>query len=88
MPKTEDTQAASDTAPEITVVSVESAPISDKDKKRKKQVMELCRLPPNFDSAGKWFLLVREIESAELRQLALKASGAALVYAKKKTEYL
>ena len=87
VPKTEDTQAASDTAPEITAVSVESASISDKDKKLKNQVMELCRLPPNFDSAGKWFLLVKEIESAELRQLALKASGAALVYAKKQNIY-
>ena len=87
VPKTEDTQVASDTAPEITVVSVEAASISDKDKKLKNQVMELCRLPPNFDSAGKWFLLVKEIESAELRQLSLKASGAALVYAKKQNIY-
>ena len=87
VPKTEDTQAASDTVPEITAVSVESASISDKDKKLKNQVMELCRLPPNFDSAGKWFLLVKEIESAELRQLSLKASGAALVYAKKQNIY-
>ena len=65
--KTEDTQASSDTAPEITVVSAEAASISDKDKKLKNQVMELCRLSPDFSSAtdtpnlpilaGKWFCL-------------------------------
>lgn len=61
--------------------------ISEKDKKLKDRVVELSRLPPDFSSAGKWFLLAKEIESDELRQLALKASGAALVYAKKQNIY-
>lgn len=61
--------------------------ISEKDKKLKDRVVELSLLPPDFSSAGKWFLLAKEIESDELRQLALKASGAALVYAKKQNIY-
>ena len=80
-------QAAADTEPEITVVSTESVSIPEKDKKFKKQVVELCRLPPNFDSAGKWFLLAKEIESEGLRQLVLKASGAALLYVQKQKVY-
>ena len=85
--KAEDAQAAADTEPEITVVSTESVSIPEKDKKFKKQVVELCRLPPNFDSAGKWFLLAKEIESEGLRQLVLKASGAALLYVQKQKVY-
>lgn len=61
--------------------------ISEKDKKLKGRVVELSQLPPDFSSAGKWYLLAKEIESDELRQLALKVSGAALVYAKKQNIY-
>lgn len=61
--------------------------ISQKDKKLKGRVVELSQLPPDFSSAGKWFLLAKEIESEELRQLALNASGAALLCAKKVNIY-
>ena len=50
-----------------------------KKRKLKDRVMALCRLPLNYSTAGKWFKLAKEIESDELRQLALKASGAALL---------
>ena len=81
------THATSNTEPEIAVVSVESVSISEKDKKLKKRVIELCRLPPDFSTAGKWFLLVKEIESEELRQLVLKTSAAALLHAQKTNIY-
>lgn len=64
-----------------------AAPASTKDMKQKEKVLELCQLPPDFSSAGKWFKLVNEIESDELRQLILKTSGAALVYAQKQKVY-
>lgn len=61
--------------------------VSTKDMKQKEKVLELCQLPPDFSSAGKWFKCVKEIESDELRQLILKTSGAALVYAQKQKVY-
>ncbi len=83
----EDTQVALNTEPQIAVVSVEPVSISEKDKKLKKRVMEMCRLVPDFSTAGKWFLLVKEIESDELRQLVLKTSAAALLHAQKTNIY-
>ena len=64
-----------------------AAPASTKDMKQREKVLELWQLPPDFSSAGKWFKLVNEIESDELRQLILKTSGAALVYAQKQKVY-
>lgn len=61
--------------------------ISEKDKKLKGRILELSHLPPDFSSAGKWFLLAKEIESNELRQLVLKTSGAALFYAQRQKDY-
>ena len=61
--------------------------ISEKDKKLKERVLRLCRLPPDFAVAAKWFRLAKEIESYELRQLVLKASGAALILARKQNIY-
>ena len=64
-----------------------AAPASTKDMKQKEKVLELCQLPPDISSAGKWFKFVKEIESDELRQLVLKASGAALIYAQNQKAY-
>ena len=64
-----------------------SIKISDKDKTLKARVDELGKAPPDASSAGKWFKLSGEVESRELRQEMLKATGAALVYAKKADVY-
>ena len=61
--------------------------ISEKDMKLKDCVLKLSRLPPDYASAGKWFKLSREVESNELKQLALKASGAALFNANRLDMY-
>ncbi len=50
-----------------------------KKKKLKKQIMAQCQLPISYQIAVKWFKVSQEIESDELRQLVLKASGAALM---------
>ena len=57
--------------------------ISENDKKIKGRIMELCRLPPDYSSACKWFELCKKIESRELLQVTLRATGAALLSVKK-----
>lgn len=53
----------------------------------KGNVEKLAPQTPSVPVAGKWFQLAKEMESAELSQMALKASGAALFYAKKIDTY-
>ena len=61
--------------------------ISKKDKKLKKQALAICRMPLEYSTAGRWFALSKEIESDELRQVVLKASGAALLASGKADVY-
>ena len=61
--------------------------VSEKDSELKKQILELCRQPLDSSPAGKWFLLIKEIASDELRQIILKATGSALIYAGRSNVY-
>ncbi len=58
---------------EETSETVEKVTVSENNKKKKAQILALCRLPADYSSAGKWFKLAKGIEADGLRQLALKA---------------
>ena len=53
----------------------------------KAQLLEMCKLPPDYSSAVKWFNISKKVKSDDVRQLALKASAAALWYAGKRKVY-
>ena len=61
--------------------------ISEKDKKLKDRMVELCRLPLDCSSAYKWLELCKKIESRELLQVTLRVTGAALLIVKKADKY-
>lgn len=68
-------------------IFVGSISISENDKKLKPKIVELSLLSPNTASAKKWFALLKNVESLELRQAVLKVVGAALVFDKKNSVY-
>ena len=72
-----------------TASPVPSAPIAitEKDKALKSRVDELWNSLPDTTSASKWYKLSSEVESRELRQEMLKATGAALVHSKRSDVY-
>ncbi len=72
---------------EETSETVEKVTVSENNKKKKAQILALCRLPADYSSAGKWFKLAKGIEADGLRQFALKASASALLYSKKQKVY-
>ncbi len=82
-------QQARATTPKTAPSPVLPSPItlSAKDKSLKNLVDELSNVPPDAASAGKWFKFSGQVESRELRQEMLKATGAALVYAKRSDVY-
>lgn len=84
-----DVKAQGEEAGEETRVESEvfALTISEKDKKLKKQMLELCRLAPDYAAAGKWFKLSKSVEADDLRQVVLKIVGAALRVAKKSNVY-
>ena len=51
------------------------------------QLLEMCKLPPDYSSAVKWFNISKKVKADDLRQLALKASAAALWYVDKRSVY-
>ena len=76
--------AANDTTPPVLRTPIA---ISEKDKTLKSRIDELWNSLPDTTSASKWFKLSSEVESRELRQEMLKATGAALVYSKRSDAY-